>query len=246
MARRAALIASKKNNPADDTVRIYLAGPYELADIDENKSPAKGSPRAIGQAYATMGYDAMMITDADAAVLGPNPPKELKGWLVPNGVMVSRIIERGGMRIGLVFFPTPEVVGRPIPEAYMDAVEKEIARLRPWTDALIGVSPWGMEEEQTFLQKGEGTGGTVDILLGGGRGPGNHGKTAAGGATAWLRPFSKGKAVAMVRLESMTRKSKGSGEDPSSGTRFEQIILDDAAPTDAAMDALLAPARTRN
>jgi len=246
LARRAALIASKKQDTDPATVRLFVAGPYELQDIDENKSPSATVPRIAGQAFAALENDAMMLTPADAAVLGADMPETLKAWVTPPGKVASKVIERKNLRIGLVFFPalaTPETSPS---DADMNAVRKEARNLRPNVDVVIGVSPWGFAAEKAFLEKYKGEDQPLDVLLGGGQGSGSRGKLEADSTTAWVRPFSKGKSVSVVRLENISDRHAESYRKHESDVRFDLAILDDKAPVDPEMDTLLAPARSGN
>lgn len=243
MARRATLIASKKKESETETVRLFLAGPYELSSIDQKLSPAAKAPGIIGQAYNALEYDAMMLTPADVAVLGQEMPVALKSWVVPPGKVVSKIIERKNMRIGLVYFPvlaTPEM-GPSV--ADMEAVRKEALMMRSAVEVIIGISSWGAQAEQAFLDKFNGTSEPLDVLLGGGLGPGNRGILEPDSATAWVRPFPKGKYVSLVRLENIMNRQAESFRKHKSEVRFDVVILDEKTPVDLTMDNLLAPAR---
>ena len=246
LARRAAFIADKRKTDDPGTVRLFIAGPYELQDIDENKSPAAKAPQVVGQAYASLEYDAMMITPEDAAVLGQDMPEALKAWAAPVGKVASRSFERKNLRIGLVYFPVLPS-GKEQPSAdQMEEVVKQARALRADGNVVIGVSPWGFAGEKVFLEKYTGPDQPVDILLGGGHGSGERGKLAADGSTAWLRSFSKGKAVNFVRLENISERHKDSYRKPESEVRFELAVLDESAPIDPLMDGRLAPARAGN
>lgn len=246
MARRATLIASKKKESVSETVRLFLAGPYELSSIDQKLNPAAKYPGIIGQAYDALGYDAMMLTPADVAVLGQDMPVALKTWMIPPGKVVSKIIERKNMRIGMVYFPvlaTPETT----PSASdMEAVRKEALAMRSAVDVIIGISPWGAQAEQAFLDKFNGTSEPLDVLLGGGLGPGNRGILEPNSATAWVRPFPKGKYVSLVRLENIMSQQAESFRKHEPEVRFDVVILDEKTSVDLAMDNLLAPARVGN
>jgi hypothetical protein len=244
LARRAALIASKKKDGEPDTVRLFLAGPYELQDIDENKSPSATAPKIAGQAFAALGNDAIMLTPADTAVLGTDMPEALKPWVLPPGKVTSKIIERKNMRIGLVYFPVLAALEAVPTDADMETVKNEALNIRPNVDVVIGVSSWGIQGEQAFLNKFNEFPQPLDVLLGGGHGLGNRGKLVAGSATAWARPFSKGKTVNVVRLEKISNRHAESYRKHEPDVRFDLIVLDDKAPVDPGMDALLASARS--
>jgi len=244
LARRAALIAEKRKQIDPSTVRLFIAGPYEMQDIDENKSPAAKAPKVVGQAYESLDYDAIMLTPADAAVLGPDMPESLKTWVVPSGKVTTRTFERKNLRIGLVYFPvlaSPEAVPT---KADMEEVRRQARNLRGEVNVVIGVSPWGFNGEKAFLEKYKGPDQPLDVLLGGGHGSGNRGKLEADSATAWVRSFSKGKSVSFVRLENISDRHKDSFRKHEADVRFDLVVLDEKAPVDSLMDSQLAPART--
>lgn len=246
LARRAALIAEKRKQIDPSTVRLFIAGPYEMQDIDENKSPAAKAPKVVGQAYESLDYDAIMLTPADAAVLGPEMPKSLKGWAVPPGKVMTRTFERKNLRIGLVFFPVLSSQEAEPTDADMEEVRRQGRNLRAEVDVVIGISPWGFNGEKAFLDKYKGADQPLDVLLGGGHGSGNRGKLEAGSATAWVRSFSKGKSVSFVRLENISDRHKDSFRKHEADVRFDLVVLDEKAPIDPLMDSQLAPARTEN
>ncbi len=242
LARRAALIDSRRTVPGEGTVRLLIAGPYELLDIEEGKSPAAKAPKVIGEAFAALGYDALMLTPGDVAVLGGTLPKSLAPWAMTPGKVATRTLNRQGLSIGLVFFPEQEKPGERPSDKGMGDVQAEALRLRPKVDVVIGVSPWGAEAEQVFLDRFS-IAPAFDVLLGGGLGQGNRGKLAAGGATAWLRPYTKGKSVHVVRLENIPKRQPQAHAKSEADVRFEVIALDEKITADRAMDLLLSPAR---
>jgi len=246
LARRAALIASKKKEPGAETVRLFISGPYELQDIDENKSPAAKAPRIVAQAYENLEYDAMMLTPADAAVVGPEMPESLKTWVVPSGKVTTRTFERKNLRIGLVYFPVLASPEAEPTEADMEEVIRQARNLQGEVNVVIGVSPWGFNGEKAFLEKYKGPDQPLDILLGGGHGSGNRGKLEADSAAAWVRSFSKGKSVSFVRLENISDHRMDSFRKHEADVRFDLVVLDEKAPIDPLMDSQLAPARTGN
>lgn len=246
LARRAALIAEKRKQVDPDAVRLFIAGPYEMQDIDENKSPATKAAKVVGQAYESLGYDAMMITPADAAVLGSDMPESLKGWVVPSDKVMTRTFERKNLRIGLVYFPVLSPAEADPTDADMEEVRRQGRNLRAEVDVVIGISPWGFKGEKAFLDKYKGADQPLDVLLGGGHGSGNKGKLEADDSTVWTRSFSKGKAVNVVRLENISDRHKDSFRKHEADVRFDLVVLDEKAPVDPVMDSQLAPARTGN
>jgi len=62
---------------------------------------------------------------------------------------------------------------------------------------VVGLSAWGAELEKRYL---EFPGCSVHVLLGSGKGSGMKGKFANKGRTIWVRPYSKGKAVNLLKV----------------------------------------------
>ncbi len=246
LARRAAFIASKRDTPEQNTIRLFIAGPYELLDIEEGKSPAARAPQVVGEAYAALQYDAMMLTPGDGEVLGNRLPKTLVPWAMPPGRVMSKTLKRQGLRIGLVFFPVQQKPGQVPSDKDMDDVRVEALRLKASVHVVIGISPWGFAAEQAYLERFSTSPQPIDVLLGGGLGPGSRGKLAAGGITAWVRPYSRGKAVHVIRLGNIPKRQGQAQAKREEDVRFDVVSLDDKIPADRTMDRILAPARASN
>ena len=198
--------------------------------------------RTLGAAYARLGYDAGYVTSGDARELGDAASAVLKGGHDNGGPVASRIVEKEGKRFGLVFMPEPPDSEKGPTEAQMDAVMAEAEKLRPQVDMVIGLSPWGYQGEVDFLDRVKDKRG-LDVLFGGGHGSGNRGKVMAGGRTLWMRPFPKGKAVSVVRVEQLPGRGVATVWKENEYAGFETIILDEQVPQEPDMEELLKPLR---
>lgn len=246
LARRAGFIESKRTKAEKGVTRLFVAGPFELAAPDGGKVPAMRAPGAVARAHAAMRYDAMLLTPADLALAGDPPPKGLTRWTTASTRIKGEILVRSGLHVGLVRFPMPTGSdGRPTEQQTREVVAEGF-HLRGEADVVIGISPWGMQAEQSFLEHFTGSAQPFDVLLGGGPGPGHGGKMSAGGFTAWLRPYSQGKAVHVLRLENIPKRQRQAQAKREGDVRFDVVSLDDKIPADRAVDSLLVPARAAN
>jgi hypothetical protein len=198
--------------------------------------------RALGAAYARLEYDAGYVTPSDDRELGDAASAVLKGGHDNEGPVTSRVVEKDGKRFGLVFMPELPDSGKGPTEAQMDAVMAEAEKLRPQVDMVIGLSPWGYQGEVDFLDRAKDKRG-LDVLLGGGHGSGNRGKVMAGGRTLWMRPYPKGKAVSVVRVEQLPGEGIAPVWKENENSGFETIILDEQVPQEPGIEELLKPLR---
>lgn len=246
LARRASFIESKRSIVEKGVSRLFVAGPFELAAPDGGKVPAMRAPGAVARAHAAMRYDAMLLTPADLALVGDAAPKGLARWTTAPSRGKDAILARSGLHIAFVRFPMPTGSdGRPTEQQAREVVAEGF-HLRGEADVVIGISPWGMQAEQSFLEHFIGSAQPFDVLLGGGPGPGHGGKMSAGGFTAWLRPYSQGKAMHVLRLENIPKRQRQAQAKREGDVRFNVVSLDDKIPADRAVDTLLVPARAAN
>jgi hypothetical protein len=246
LARRAGFIESMRTKAEKGVVRLFVAGPFELAAPDGGKVPAMRAPGAVARAHAAMRYDAMLLTPADLALVGDSAPKGLARWTTAPMQTKGEILARSGLRIAFVRFPMPTGPdGRPTEQQTREVVAEGF-HLRGEADVVIGISPWGVSAEQAFLGHFSGSAQPFDVLLGGGPGPGHGGKMAAGGFTAWLRPYAQGKTVHVIRLENIPKRQRQAQAKREVDVRFDVVSLDDKISADRVVDTLLAPARASN
>lgn len=163
------------------------------------------------------------------------------GWLVTGDEAATRVLgyNDSGIRVGVIIFPHHEDGAGPVPAAKRASVQRAIERLTLECDLLVGVSDWGMKAEQAYLMQ-QAPNLRVDVLLGSGPGPGTMGRLTASGGTLWVRAFTDGKAVEVIRFHTLPGPAPrsdfawtvGADVDPSA------IPLDEALPPDVSIAKL--------
>jgi hypothetical protein len=197
LARRASLLRTLVADPAAGPTTFLLAGTEELlrAEWDPQDHLTPHTAAALTTAYKAMGYNAVF--------LGPNECRladlhfaEFPGNFICLGPhLATRVLTRGGVRLGLVLLPPPADGKEPDAET-LRAVAREARALRSRADLVAGISCWGEAAEQHYLDTQEPV---FDVLLGSGPGP-VRGRIAAQGRTFWVRSYSEGRAVMVLRF----------------------------------------------
>jgi hypothetical protein len=209
MARRIGLFREYRNagKPC-----LVLAGPYEFAADDPFRfghlaePGGKGTLPPAAEAVFTRKLHAMLQVDAGwisqkAAGWLTNAGGPPAGYLVVGGEPRDRILRTPAGPVGIVFFPEGPVPGKgPTPDQERRVLERG-GKLRGQVLLLLGVSPWGLVAEKSFLPK---AGGIFDCILGGGEGVG-FGFSLAEKVPGliWLRPDGRGRAVNVLELNTM-------------------------------------------
>lgn len=182
----------------------------------------------MAKAYALIGYDAGLVTPAEAEAL------KKAGTALPGTFAVSAAapsvttIQAGGHRIGIVRFPTEPKPGDPIPDDLATRTAQAAETLHGRVDLVVGLSGWGMADEEAFLGAHPGA---VDVLLGSGPGSGLAGVTAGTGKTLWARSYTKGKTLNRLDLFALPGKS-GFLWNPKTSYKPDVILLDARFPAD--------------
>ncbi|MDR1686746.1 MAG: hypothetical protein LBR82_10005 [Desulfovibrio sp.] len=210
MARRIGLFRAYRNagKPC-----LVLAGPYEFTADDPFRfghlaeKGRNAAPPAAAEAVFARKLQAMLQVDAGWI------SRSAAGWLktagagIPAGYVEidreprDKILQSPAGPVGIVFFPEGPVPGKgPTPEQERQVLERG-KKLRGQVPLLLGVSPWGLVAEKSFLPK---AGGIFDCILGGGEGVGFAFSLAEKiPGLIWLRPDGKGRAVNVLELNRM-------------------------------------------
>jgi hypothetical protein len=191
---------------------------------------------AMSQAYAMLGYDAGYLSPEESDLLRKEKVQIPAKWRPGKAEVATEVLSKDGVAVGLVFFPFPAQAGQPTRED-MDAVLQKAAKLRQEANLVVGVSPWGLQAENQFLELDKAA-GAFDILLGGGPGSGSKGRLAAGDKTVWVRPFSKGRAVNVVTVLDIPAKNAKARWKENENIRFDITPLKDDIATDPKVDSL--------
>ena len=201
MARRASYIDALREHVDTTPPFLLIAGGYELVPYAGDTPPME-KMRAETAVYDSCGYDYGYLTEMEATQyvsLGIAPPKAWK----PYSRLRPEVFERGGKRIAVIALPPlPSGYSR-VPDDQLPLIEAALRSAHEAFDLVIAVSPWGFFAEKDFLGKAE----TVPhVLLGSGPGTSFPGNIAADGRTAWVRPYSRGKAISRVTLNVWPKK----------------------------------------
>ncbi|EKO39955.1 MAG: hypothetical protein B193_1325 [Solidesulfovibrio magneticus str. Maddingley MBC34] len=183
---------------------------------------------AISQAMSRIGYDAGAILPSEAAFLKSADAPLPAGFTVLGDKPATAVLDKGGVKVGIVFFPAPADLTKPTPPAVGDAVAEAAKKLRPSVSLVIGVSGIGMIDEEAFLAAHPGV---LDVLLGSGLNAGTAGRPGPGGKTLFARAYTRGKTVNRLDLYQLP-----SGPDfawkPNENFKAEVVNLDEAYPAD--------------
>ena len=234
LARRATALA-RVRGLMDGRV-LVLGGGHEFTPL---RAALAGDnvAQALAQAYAAMRYDLGLLSARDfewlrAAEALPGP-----AWLPPARECRLRILEAGGLRVGVVLLPTLGDMYAPAPREAVDAVLRAAREARPQVDLLLGLGVWGWEADATLLAA-EDVG--FDALLSTGPGWGTGVRPAREGRLLVVRPEYQGWSV--IRLDILALPGAGEARGWIDGTHYRatKIKLDAAMPEDRAVSIILA------
>lgn len=192
LPRRATLFERIRATPDASRWSIFVAGPFEFLSADGQEEPENQAWPALAKAFDRLGYQAGALGSQEARMLadrGLSPPA---GWKILTGKVQSQVIDVPGGKVGLVFFPELKDPKAAPAQSVIEAIEREAARLRPAVNLVVGVSGWGLRNEETYLQSAKPV---LHVLLGGGDGVGFSARTEAEGKTLWMRSYTKGRAI---------------------------------------------------
>jgi hypothetical protein len=203
MARRATLLKQVQGGSTPDAVLVQAAGPYEFLEPGESEAPP-GSAGPMAQALARQHPDVVALAPEEAAMLARSGIAAPASAVVLGNLPQTRVLARGGVRLGFVFFPMPEKTGAE-PDAKLRAATVTAAKgLRAGADLIVGVSPWGSMAEEAFLTANPGV---FDVLLGAGHGFGTPAMPQPSPGTLWARSHTKGKTISRLDVNLPLKKA---------------------------------------
>jgi hypothetical protein len=220
---------------------IFIAGPYEFISDDGQDHAEEESYAPLVKAYEKLNYDTGALSPAEAAKfasLGLAPPK---GWVVLDAKEPKTVILNTAQgKVGVIFFPETKASAKGDEHAapgsdLILAIERKIKELRPQVNLVVGVSPWGVQDESDYLEK---TKPGLNMLLGSGPGIGFMAKPAADGKVLWMHSYSKGKALYTVDLLAWPG-AKDSTWEAGKNYTTKAVILDQDVSPDPGMEQLL-------
>jgi hypothetical protein len=213
---------------------LLVSCPFEVLPDGPDRKPDAARLPGISQALSMLGYDAGVLNPDEADALQNARAPLPKGFIVLASRPSTKVIKVGDLTVGLVFFPTVSNPREPVPAADSDAVATAAAGLRGKSGLIIGISGWGMADEEAFLSVHPGT---LDVLLGSGPSAGLAGRPTANGMTLWSRAYIKGKTI--NRLDILSLPGAGDFAWKSDKTFKADIVsLDDTYPADPSIQKL--------
>ncbi|MDR1946512.1 MAG: hypothetical protein LBQ51_05025 [Desulfovibrio sp.] len=210
MARRVGLFQEYRKR---GKACLVLAGPYEFTADDpfrfghfaeegrRNSLPPAAEAVFALKLHTLLHVDAGWISQKAAGWLKKAAGNIPAGYVGIGGEPLDKILQTPAGPVGIVFFSEGAVPGKgPSPEQERKILERGRA-LRKKVPLLLGISPWGLTAEKSFLPR---AGGIFDCILGGGEGVG-FGFSLAEKVPGliWLRPDGKGRAVNVLELNKM-------------------------------------------
>jgi len=175
-----------------------------------------------------LGYDAGALLPSEAEYLQSAGAPIPAGFTVLGDKPAIAVIDKGGIKVGLVFFPAPADLTKPTPPTVGEAVAEAAKKLRPSVSLVIGVSGIGMIDEEAFLAAHPGA---LDVLLGSGLNAVTAGRPGPGGKTLFARAYTRGKTVNRLDLFKLPQGSDFAWK-PNDNFKAEVVNLDEAYPAD--------------
>lgn len=236
MARRATIFS--KYSDTSDTLRI--AGPYEFNKWDGSTHLHTGHDIPLFRGYSTLDYSlGILAPDEGRATTFFQNDHSGGAWVSltthPN---VHRFTTTNG-KIAVVIFPTAPkkgVITATMAQEVLSAIKTQ--RDDPDIKLIIGVSPWGRQQEQKFLDTHPAS---SDILLGSGPGPGLTSSLTSNRQTLWLRAYSKGRTVSMVQIEHFPTRNARSKWRVGQNINAKLLVLNEKIQQNPAMQKTLEP-----
>lgn len=174
---------------------LAIMGPGEFW-ADEERGPltpeetkrSQHSPDDILRAYSRFIAQGVYLSPRAQKWLGSRVASLPPSYIRMGAKAESRIIPVAGKQVGVVYFAGDQA----------DALAAG-RKIRRQVDLLIGVSPWGREDERAFADKADGL---YHIILGGGPGYG-FGASLLGKnqGLLWTRPEPNGIAVNLIDIK---------------------------------------------
>lgn len=234
--RRATLFKSIESSDPGDERTLFIAGAFEFLPLSKEGMESADLPKALSQAYGSLGYDAGYLVPGEAQWLTDHGAEPPAGFVTASDRVQEKIIEKNGLTIGLIFFPKL-IKGADSPsDQQLAAVDRKAESLAERTDLVIGLSPWGDRAERKLLAD---FAPPIHLLLGAGPGPGLTGRFSDDGKTLWIRSYRQGKAVHKIRVRRAPTREADWKWIKDGNISLSLEVLDKNVSDDADMASLL-------
>lgn len=198
---------------------LFIATGYEFASYSERRKVRPEVMEPLADVYGRLGYDLGVALPLEARALGDAGAALPKGFVTLGEEPLTRVFERGGLRIGVVALGDKAAAYKPVGDEAKRAALDAAGALRPSVDILVGVSTWGERDEVAFVKDHPGV---FDVLLGSGVSAGYGVRALGDGATVWCRPMFDGRGI--VRLDILALPE--AGQPWRDGREFTSLIYE--------------------
>lgn len=205
LARRSTVFKELRANPENARRTVFLAGGNEFFPDDLMRAE-KGNLKSLVAGYEYLGYDLGAYTPEEAKWLASDAATPPRGWIAFGQAPQTRILEKGGARIGVILFPAAPADAKEISRQSRQVIEAAARGLRDSVNLVVGICPWGIEMEEAFLSSGTAV---FDIVFGSGPGRGVQTKLFFDGETLLVHPYPKGEVVNLVTVTSFPERTQG-------------------------------------
>lgn len=191
-----------RDNDKQGARSLFLAGPFEFTPCGEDPDGPASLAQSLKDAYDLLDYDIGYLSPREADWLSAAGLSRPEGWRTASVHVQFSTVDVNNTSIGIIYLPMLPAGQTSVPRFLMKSIAAKAQSLRSRTKLVIGISPWGFMTEKHYL---DAAGPVFDILFGAGPGPGLAGRLEAGGKTFWVRSYSKGRAVHVLRLNTWPR-----------------------------------------
>jgi len=239
MARRATIFS--KYNDTINTLRI--AGPYEFNKWDGSSNLPDRYDDPLFQGYTALGYSLGILGHEETHAAHFFQKNQPGSWVSLSAHPMVQYIPTHGGKIAVVIFSDVQKIQTVSKAMFLD-VQNVIKTLRADSDIklIIGISPWGRQQEQKFLDShAEG----CDVLLGSGPGAGLTSSLSPNRQTLLVRAYSKGRTVSMLQIEHFPSRTAKFSWRIGKNITSNLLVLNEKVQANSAMQKTLAPLDTQ-
>jgi hypothetical protein len=232
LARRATHFKAARENA--DIIIVSCGYEFSPFGLETDRHPVVVAN--LKRAYELLGYDIALMSPADAMVFSHAGLDAGPAWSGPLAKPQLVVRDVPGGSLAFVLFPDS---GQHDPD-----MEEAIARFAESLrgegkyNLIIGVSTWGADRENDFIER---RGDAFDIILGSGTGPGYTGLYMREGRLLWARPFTKGRSVNSVTIPTLPEPGQKIVWEPQASIFTEAVSLGGGIPSDPEIDAIFSP-----